>query len=314
MFDSQIQQAIASLNREGVVAIPTETVYGLAADASSDKAVAAIYAIKNRPVFNPLILHVEHGEQAFLFGDFSPEAQRLAKLFWQPGTPAHRPLTLIVPIRRGISLSKLATVGLETVGIRVPDHPLTQALLHRHGRPLFAPSANMSTKISATDASIVQETLGDKISCLLDGGPCRIGLESTILDTTIAPFSLLRYGGTTLEELTSVCGYAPKLSSPGSVMKAPGMLKKHYVPSLKLKMNQTEPKEGEAFLGFGQISFGPYNLSVSKDLREAAGNLFRFLYALDDPQRFSGIRVAPIPQEGLGWAINDRLERASCSE
>lgn len=310
---SLIDRACDCLAQSGVVAIPTESVYGLAGDATDDAAIATIYAIKNRPSFNPLIVHTANLEQALAYGAFVPEALKLADAFWKPGHEAHRPLTLIVPLREGATppLSRLATNNLPTVGIRVPNHPLTQALLQAYPHPLAAPSANLSTKVSATSADIVRATLGDRVPVILDGGMCTVGVESTIIDTTTHPFSVLRYGGTTLEDLSRVLDYAPHPAHLSDVIKAPGMLKKHYAPSLKVRINQTRPHAGAAFIGFGAHSFGPFNLSPRGDLNEAAARLFRLLFELDDPVRFNAIDVAPIPNEGLGRAINDRLERAS---
>lgn len=307
-----IAKACACLAQGGVVAIPTETVYGLAGDATQDAAIASIYALKNRPSFNPLIVHTAGLEQALTYGYFSEEALKLAQAFWHPLEERHRPLTLIVPVKPATPpLSRLATNGLPTVGIRVPQHPLTQALLQAYPYPLAAPSANRSTQVSATTAAIVRETLGSQVSVILDGGPCSVGVESTIIDTSVSPCTVLRYGGTSLEEIASVLGYAPQPAKLGEAIKAPGMLKKHYAPSLKVRINQTQPHEGAAYLGFGTYTFGPYTLSASGDLKEAAANLFRLLYELDDPQRFNAIDVAPIPDIGLGRAINDRLARAS---
>lgn len=309
---SLLSEACRLLSEGLVVSIPTETVYGLAADATIDAGVARIYAIKERPTFNPLILHVANVERAFEWGLFSPMARHLARAFWSPGQPSHRPLTLVVPLLQSTSISKLVTAGLDTIAIRVPCHPLTTQLLNMYPRPLAAPSANLSTKISATTADIVQETLGDQVPLILDGGPCSVGVESTIVNTTQEPFTILRYGGTTVEELANVLGYAPQSVTDGPI-RAPGMMKKHYSPSLPVHLNRTQPTPGSAFLGFGDIAFGPYNLSPTGDLVEAAANLFRLLYELDDPSRFQAIDVAPIPAVGLGRAIRDRLDRAAAT-
>lgn len=310
---SLIEQACACLAQSGVVAIPTESVYGLAGDATDDKAIATIYAIKNRPAFNPLIVHTADLSQALEYGVFVSDALKLAHVFWAPGQIGHRPLTLVVPIRTNSvkPLSRLATNNLPTVGIRVPNHSLTQELLRAYSHPLAAPSANLSTQVSATTAAIVRATLGDRVPVILDGGPCLVGLESTIIDTSVTPFTVLRYGGTTIEEIANVLGYTPLSASLNEAIKAPGMLKKHYAPSIKVRTNQKSPHEGAAYLGFGSQAFGSFNLSPRGDLQEAAANLFRFLFELDDPAQFEAIDVAPIPNEGLGRAINDRLKRAS---
>ena len=307
---SELEEACRFLANGDVVALPTETVYGLAADVTLDAAVAKIYAVKERPTFNPLILHAASCEKALSWGLFSPEAEHLARTFWHPGETGHRPLTLVVPLPKDSPVSKLMTAGLPTIAIRVPSHPLTSELLKMYPHPLAAPSANPSTKISATTAHIVRETLGSKIPYIIDGGSCAVGVESTILDTTSAPCTILRYGGTTVEELASILGYAPQPAQHGPI-RAPGMMKKHYAPSLPVRLNQVQPTPGAAFLGFGDISFGPYNLSPEGDLVEAAANLFRMLYELDDPSRFQAIDVAPIRPEGMGLAILDRLSRAA---
>lgn len=313
MARSVIERACECLAKSGVIAVPTESVYGLAGDATDDKAIAAIYAIKNRPAFNPLIVHTTGLTQALDYGLFGSDALKLAEAFWRPGQGGHRPLTLVVPLLETPqqTLSRLATNNLSTVGIRVPNHPLTQELLQAYPHPLAAPSANLSTQVSATSADIVRVTLGDRVPVILDGGACAVGVESTIIDTSVVPFSILRYGGTTVEEIAHVLGYVPQRACLGAAIKAPGMMKKHYAPSIKVRINQVVPHSGAAYLGFGNQAFGPFNLSPKGNLQEAAANLFRLLFELDDPSRFDAIDVAPIPNEGLGRAINDRLERAS---
>lgn len=310
---NEIKKACELLSNADIVAIPTETVYGLAADATLDQGIAKIFAVKKRPTFNPLILHVDQAETGFQWGKFSLQAQKLANAFWKPGELQHRPLTLIVSLPEDSSISKLVTAGLRTVGIRVPNHPITTELLRRYPRPLAAPSANASTKISATTAEIVQQSLGDAVPFILDGGPCVVGVESTIVDTTTNPVQILRYGGTTIEELTGVLGYEPQHASHGPI-RAPGMMKKHYSPSLPLYLDCTTSAPNAAFLGFGKITFGPWNLSPKGNVVEAAANLFRMLFEADQPQKFDSIRVAPIPNTGLGRAIRDRLERAAARD
>ncbi|MDR0631432.1 MAG: threonylcarbamoyl-AMP synthase [Holosporales bacterium] len=310
-MNNQLAAACACLARHDVVAIPTETVYGIAADATSDIAVAKIYTVKNRPSFNPLILHTSSTERAMEIGNFSAKAADLAQKIWDPSH--HKSVTLVVPLRR-MDISKLATAGLSTVGIRVPNHPLTNKLLQSYPHPLAAPSANLSNQISATNAAIVRKSLGDRILCILDGGQCQVGLESTIIDTSVEPYTVLRLGGASLDDISDMLGYCPRLAPLGSAIKAPGMMKRYYAPSIPLYTDQTEPSDGDAFLGFGQCGEGPYNLSPSGNLVEAAANLFRLLFELDDPARFAAIRVAPIPNVGLGRAINDRLARASSEE
>lgn len=309
----KLTQACEFLRAGRIVAIPTETVYGMAVDATNDSAIAGLYAAKQRPSFNPLILHVTDLKQAQQYGHFSGTAQLLAKRFWQAGTPQHRPLTLVVPLKEPSPISKLATAGLRTIGIRVPDHPMTQALLSAYNLPLTAPSANKSTHISATQPARIRAEFQDEIALILDGGDCRVGVESTILDMSVPdmPCTLLRPGGTPLEEIAEILGYTPTSVPLGTAIKAPGMMKRHYAPSIPLYCNCTHPKEGAAFLGFGAHQHGPYSLSRTGDLKEATANLFRMLAELDDPARFSAICVAPIPSHHLGLAINDRLIRAS---
>lgn len=322
--DDLLQKACQLLSEGKVIAIPTETVYGLAADSSNDASVARIYEIKQRPSFNPLIVHVANLEQALQFGVFSKTALKLAEAFWHPHSSEHKPLTLVTKIQKGALLSRLATAGLDTVGIRVPGHPLTQKLLERYSNALVAPSANLSQRISATTADIVKQSLGNKVPLILDGGPCCVGVESTILDVSLAEASkgsgeaanhgqvtLLRFGGTAVEDIARVLGYIPQEANLGSAIKAPGMMKRHYAPSIPLKMNQEKPSHDVAYLGFGSYDYGPYNLSKTGDLTEAATHLFQYLFVLDNPKRYKAIFVAPIPHKGLGLAINDRLQRAS---
>jgi L-threonylcarbamoyladenylate synthase len=334
-----IAQACQHLSQGGVVAIPTETVYGLAADATNDTAIAQVFAIKNRPFFAPLILHPPGIARALTFGEFPPKAIDLANAFWAPGTAKHRPLTLVVKLNRSRKVSKLVTAGLEFVGIRVPNHPIVNELLDIYPNPIAAPSANISAQVSATNANIVRETLGERLSYIIDGGQCTVGIESTVVDTSQEPFTILRYGGTNIEEIAEIIGYMP-LPAPTTERDASGQ--RHYAPKLPLYMDQVANVPGDAFLGFGECCFSShvvapsniadlefnnqkclpdstmcnhskseYNLSPTGDLVEAAANLFRMIHEVDDPERYNGIRVAPIPAMGLGVAINDRLWRAS---
>lgn len=287
-----------------LVAFPTETVYGLGADATQDKAVAQVFAAKGRPAFNPLIVHVPSLEEAAALGEFSPEASELAKLFW-PG-----PLTLVVPRRQGCPVSLLASAGLPSLAIRVPKHPLAQDLLKVVRRPVVAPSANPSGRISPTTAAHVRAGLGDKVSVILDGGPSAIGLESTIIGFLDGAPSLLRPGGLAREEIERALGHP--LVSGGDARKpsAPGQLESHYAPQAVIRLEARAPREGEAYLAFGQASDSRYNLSPAGDLLEAAANLFRLLHEID-ATGVAAIAVAPIPHQGLGEAINDRLRRAA---
>lgn len=303
-----IEQAVAEaarLIRAGrLVAFPTETVYGLGADACQDAAVAAIFAAKDRPAFNPLIVHVATIEAAAALVEFDALAGDLAAAFW-PG-----PLTLVLPRRRDCPVSLLASAGLETVAVRVPNHPVALALLEAAGVPVAAPSANRSEEVSPTTAVHVAESLGERVDLILDGGPCRVGLESTVLDLSGDRPTLLRPGGIPAEALEARLGPLAAAGQEGTP-RSPGMLRRHYAPRLPLRMNACCPEEGEALLGFGP---GPadltLNLSPSGDLQEAAANLFAMLRRLDAGHH-KGIAVRPIPDEGLGRAINDRLRRAA---
>lgn len=299
-----VTHAAEALIQGRLVAFPTETVYGLGADATQDKAVAQVFAAKNRPSFNPLIVHVASLEEAAALGEFGIEASELAKLFW-PG-----PLTLVVPRREGCAVSLLASAGLPTIALRVPGHPLAQALLKAARLPVVAPSANPSGRISPTTAAHVREGLGDKVSVILDGGPSMIGLESTIIGCTGERAVLLRPGGLARQEIEKVLGH--KLASGGDTKKpsAPGQLESHYAPRARLRLNATTAKPGEAYLAFGEAPDARFNLSPAGDLTEAAANLFRLLHELD-ATGVDAIAVAPVPHEGLGEAINDRLKRAA---
>jgi L-threonylcarbamoyladenylate synthase len=299
-----VAQAADLLRAGELVAFPTETVYGLGADATSDSAVARIFAVKQRPRFNPLIVHVSGIEAAERLVCLDARGRHLAERFW-PG-----PLTLVLSRRRGTGLSLLASAGLDTVAVRTPDHPVAQALLNACGRPVAAPSANVSGRISPTTAMHVSAELGEQISLILDGGPCRVGVESTVLDLTGTPPVLLRPGGIPVEELRDILG--PMAAPEDGAVRAPGMLRRHYAPSRPLRLNARESGPEEALLGFGpDIAPATLNLSPRGDLVEAAANLFAMLRALDQAPGYAGIAVAPIPENGLGGAINDRLRRAA---
>jgi len=299
----RLQEAETILNNGGLIGLPTETVYGLAADAAQDLAVASIFEVKKRPSFNPLIIHGPCKEAFKEHVVWNDMAETLALAFW-PGS-----LTLVLPRLPKSSLSLLASAGLDSLAIRVPNHPIALSLLQTYGKLLAAPSANLSGKISPTQASHVKEDFPNLF--ILEGGDTSVGLESTILDLTGDSPLLLRPGGISQEELERVIGPL-KLSSHGSI-KAPGMMKSHYAPTLSLRLNVAEPLEGEAYLAFGPT---PYvakhvlNLSPKSNLTEAAANLFKMMRLLDHPD-FHRIAVAPIPFKGLGMAVNDRLKRAA---
>jgi L-threonylcarbamoyladenylate synthase len=296
----EISQAVMILQSGGLVAFPTETVYGLGADATQDSAVAKIYAAKGRPQFNPLISHVEDVEKAFALGEFSGDALKLSALFW-PG-----PLTLVVPRRVDCSVSLLASAGLSSLALRVPAHQIALELLRGLGRPVVAPSANPSGRISPTTAAHVRVGLSPDM--VLDGGPCAVGVESTVISFMDGAPRLLRAGGLAREAIEEALSMT-LLESVEGPLHAPGQLESHYAPNAPLRLNVLRAELGETYLGFG-LNEGGFNLSPTGDIVEAAANLFRMLHEIDalNPQR---IAVAPIPNSGLGEAINDRLKRAA---
>jgi L-threonylcarbamoyladenylate synthase len=301
-----IRRAAAALLRDRLVAFPTETVYGLGARARSARAVLRLYAAKGRPRFNPLIAHVADLAQARRLVRFDARAEILARHFW-PG-----PLTLVLPRQAGAAVSRLAGAGLATLGVRIPDHPVALALLRRVGEAVVAPSANPSGRLSPTRAGDVARTLGGRVMCVLDGGACRIGLESTVVDLSGPVARLLRPGGIAREAIEALIG---PLAAPGTTINAPGMLASHYAPRARLRLDAHAAGPGEAYLGFGPLPALPagvpaLSLSATRDPHEAAYNLFAFLQTLDRPH-VRTIAVAPIPSFGLGLAIRDRLARAA---
>lgn len=289
-----IAEGAAILRDGGLVAFPTETVYGLGARADDAGAVARLFEAKARPQFNPLIVH-GFVTKPLIFGYFDETAEALADAFW-PG-----PLTLVVPHRGGIS--DLARAGLDTVGLRVPAHPVARALLEGAGIPVAAPSANPSGRISPTAAAHVLDGLAGRIDAVIDGGSCAVGVESSIVACTGGPPRLLREGGVPREALEAVVGPL----GAGTGVEAPGMTASHYAPRGPVRLDAQAPREGEKMLGFGDVD-GEANLSPSGDLAEAAANLFAMMRALDDGRP---VAVAPIPDRGLGRAIRDRLARAA---
>lgn len=302
-----IEEAAAVLLGGGRVAIPTETVYGLAADATQGEAVAAVFAAKQRPRFNPLIHHVADVSMARRFAVMTPEAEALAERFW-PG-----PLSIILAVRADAGLSPLARAGLDTIALRVPDHPMALDIIRRVGRPLAAPSANPSEHLSPVTAADVVAGLGDRVDLVVDGGRCRDGVESTIVALTGDGPVLLRPGATPREAIERVVGRFVERRPDGRVI-APGMMRRHYAPKAALRLDATDIRAGEVFLGFGPPPEGvepALNLSERGDLREAASNLFFRLRELDE--HANAIAVAPIPGTGLGEAIVDRLTRAATS-
>jgi L-threonylcarbamoyladenylate synthase len=286
-----------------LVAFPTETVYGLGGDARSDRAVARIFEAKGRPRFNPLIAHLPDLDAAEAIAVFDPRARAIARAFW-PG-----PLTLVLPLRPEAGLSPLVTAGLDTVAIRVPAHPVAQALLRAFGGPLAAPSANPSGRVSPTRAGHVVEGLSGRIAAVIDGGPCAVGVESTILGLAGDP-RLLRPGGIPVEALEAALGAPLPTGGSATAPNAPGQLASHYAPAAPVRLNATAARPGEVLLGFGPVA-GDLTLSASGDLVEAAANLFHALREADRLARGRAIAVAPVPETGLGRAVNDRLRRAA---
>ena len=297
-----IQTAAQILREGGLVGMPTETVYGLAGDASDAQTVAKLYAAKGRPMFNPLIAHVTGLEMAQTLAVFSDLAIKLAETFW-PG-----PLTLVLPKREDAPICDLANAGLDTIAIRAPRHAAARALLKAFGGPLVAPSANISGTVSPTTAAHVAEGLGDHIDLILDGGACPVGLESAVVAVEGDTATLLRPGGLdrgAIEAITGPLGVPGNNDAPAS----PGMLKSHYAPNAALRLNAASARPGELLLGFGDMACD-LNLSPAADLTEAATRLFAALRELDARGPHT-IAIAPIPQTGLGEAINDRLNRAA---
>ncbi len=306
-----VDQAVLHLKQGELVAIPTETVYGLGADATNEQAVATIFRLKGRPSFNPLITHFYSKQAAFEHVEANATAEALADAFW-PG-----PLTLVLPKKKTSPLVAAISAGLDTIGVRVPAHPLTQDLLERVGLPIAAPSANPSEALSPTTAAHVRQYFADNplLAQILDGGPCQSGLESTVMGfDTEKRVVILRPGGLSFETLTSFLGYAPSTPSASDPIKSPGQMLRHYAPRrAQVRLNAHDIKPHEALLAFGPTTLSaPYmrNLSVTGNLEEAASNLFAMLQELDACGAQT-IAVMPIPTLGVGVALNDRLRRAS---
>lgn len=299
-----LARAAGLLANAALVAFPTETVYGLGGDARSDLAVARIFEAKGRPRFNPLIVHVADMAMARSVALFDARAEKVAQAFW-PG-----PLTLVLPLRPEAALSELVTAGLSTVAVRMPEHPVARALLSAFGGPVAAPSANPSGKVSPTRAEHVLAGLSGRIAAVVDGGPCAVGVESTILGLADGP-ELLRPGGIPAEALEACLGAPLPTGGDATRPSAPGQLASHYAPSAPIRLEATGREPREFWIGFGPEARGAdLNLSSTGDLVEAAANLFHFLREAD--ARATGtIAVSPIPERGLGRAINDRLRRAA---
>ncbi|MEO9460620.1 MAG: L-threonylcarbamoyladenylate synthase [Lentilitoribacter sp.] len=310
--DDALSRAIELLSSRKPIAIPTETVYGLAADATNPDAITSIYTTKGRPQFNPLICHMADIDMAERYGEFDEISKKLAEHFW-PGA-----LTIVVPLKSGSGIHKLATAGLETVGIRVPKG-FAAKIIAEFDKPLAAPSANSSGKISPTTAEHVQADLGQKIELILDNGACDVGVESTIVKSDGENVYLLRPGGVSADEIEAVIG-EPLLrldGKQGHKIEAPGMLTSHYAPNATMRLNVTSVQSDETLITFGKSNIDDegnakavFNLSAQGDLSEAAHNLFDMLIEADKTGA-TMIAVAPIPNKGLGEAINDRLTRAA---
>lgn len=301
--DDAAVTAAADLLRGGqIVAIPTETVYGLAADASNANAVALVYAAKGRPDFNPLIVHVPDKAAAERLAVFDELAERLAAAFW-PG-----PMTLVLPLREGAPVTNAVTAGLPTIAIRCPAHAVMQAVLAKSRLNLAAPSANKSGAISPTRAEHVLASLGGAVPMILDGGPCSAGLESTIVAVRENGWQILRPGPVTAEMIAALVG-SPPVPVTDTGIEAPGQLVSHYAPAKPVRLNAETAEPGEWLIGFGAIA-GDDNLSQGSDLNHAAANLFDALHKADASERHA-IAIAPIPLHGIGEAINDRLARAA---
>jgi L-threonylcarbamoyladenylate synthase len=311
-IDATLVDNALTLWREGkLVAIPTETVYGLAADATMGQAVASIYAMKSRPAFNPLIVHVASIEMAQAYGVWSAQAEALARAFW-PG-----PLTLVLPSVAGSAMCDLVSAGGDTVAVRMPNHPIARQLIAAYGRGIAAPSANRSGRISPTTAQHVRDEFGSALPLIIDGGACTLGLESTVVDLSGAEPALLRPGSITAAMLAS---HLPTLVLPsratGTSLKSPGLLHAHYAPSIPLRLDAQSVASDEALLAFGPHPLpgaaATCNLSPEGSLIDAAANLFAMMRLLDQPS-YRAIAVMPIPDDGVGVAICDRLQRASAA-
>ncbi len=300
-----IAEAAELIRAGALVALPTETVYGLGGDATNDAAVANIYAAKQRPDFNPLIVHGADKAMLEAFVEFTPLADKLAQAFW-PGA-----LTLVLKRKADAPFSLLVSAGLDTVAVRVPDHPLAQKLIETAGRPIAAPSANLSTTISPTSPDHVLETLDGRIAAILDGGACKVGIESTVIDVSTNAPALLRPGGLEAERVEAITGPLARPEKDPKAPRSPGMMARHYAPHNPVGLNKTSFSDQDIIIGFGEDApKRALNLSPTGDLVEAAANLFAMLHQAD---RMEGeaIAVMPIPENGLGIAINDRLKRAA---
>ena len=307
--ESNLNLAAETLKSGGLVAFPTETVYGLGANVYLSDAVAKIFAAKERPKFDPLISHIADIDFLPEYALTDERIMALGKKFW-PG-----PLTIVMRRKDNNPAIDLACSGLENIAVRMPAHPVALELIRKSGIPIVAPSANRFKSISPTTAHHVRDSLGDKVDMILDGGQCSVGVESTIIDLTGKQAVMLRAGGTTLEALEDFLDEKVLISHGNpNLPSAPGQLLKHYAPGKPLRINATERKDGEFYIGFGKISDSDINLSPNADLEEAASRLFAYLRFADRQENYSGICMSPIPETGLGLAINDRIRRAAYKE
>lgn len=304
--EQNILQAAKIIQNGGLVAFPTETVYGLGANVYDAKAVASIYAAKGRPAFNPLISHIAEIDFLPTYAQADSRAMALVKHFW-PG-----PLTLVLNRTDENPALDLACAGLRTVTVRMPNHPVALSLIKKSGVPIVAPSANKSQTISPTTANHVFESLGDKVNMILDGGACKVGVESTIIDITGKNVVLLRAGGLAVEDLEEFLGEKILISNGNpDLPTSPGQMLKHYAPAHDFRINATSRNQDEFFIGFGNVKDCDLNLSPKADLVEAAANLFAYMRMADRNNKYAKIAMSPIPNTGLGLAINDRIKRAA---
>ena len=309
--EKNLRQAAETIKNGGLVAFPTDTVYGLGANVYDGKAVASIFEAKGRPTFDPLISHIAEIDFLKEYATTDERVMDLAKHFW-PG-----PLTFVLKRKDNLSSLDLVCSGLPNIAVRMPNHQLALRLIKAAGLPIAAPSANRFKCISPTTAQHVQESLGDKVDMILDGGPCKIGVETTIIDLTTPHMVMLRAGGLSKEELEDYTGEKVYIShGDPNKPSAPGQLLKHYAPRMPMRINVSEDdvKEDEFFIGFGKVKKANLNLSPSGDLNEAAANLFAYMRIAETHGEYKGIAMSPIPQTGLGLAINDRIRRASYQE
>jgi len=308
--NSTLQQAAQTIKNGGLVAFPTETVYGLGANVFDAKAVAGIFAAKGRPSFNPLISHIAEVEVLYDLADVDERVKSLAKQFW-PG-----PLTFVVNRKKQNNSLDLVCAGLPTMTVRMPNHHIALELIKASGVPIAAPSANRSQSISPTTARHVFESLGSKVNMILDGGPCEVGVESTIIDLTTSDVVLLRAGGLAKEDIEAFLGEKVLLSHGNpDLPSSPGQMLKHYAPRIPTRINVTpeNKRDDEFYIGFGKIN-GNLNLSKDGNLIEAAANLFAYMHLAEEQSDYPAIAIAPIPETGLGLAINDRIRRAAYSK